>query len=96
MSQHGWHFCVYILEASIPFCHDTIFNNYVILPVNELSPKILVCTCVCFFQHPKTLSLESLAVIIAQLLSLSIGIAYDDIDKCQCSGAVCIMNPEAM
>ncbi|XP_070263494.1 disintegrin and metalloproteinase domain-containing protein 2 [Myotis yumanensis] len=46
--------------------------------------------------HPKTLSLESLAVIIAQLLSLSMGIAYDDIDKCQCSGAVCIMNPEAI
>ncbi|CAK6442657.1 unnamed protein product, partial [Pipistrellus nathusii] len=46
--------------------------------------------------HPKALSLESLAVIIAQLLSLSMGIAYDDIDKCQCSGVVCIMNPEAI
>lgn len=49
-----------------------------------------------FFQHPRTISLESLAVIIAQLLSLSMGIAYDDINKCQCPGAVCIMNPEAV
>ncbi|XP_038308622.1 disintegrin and metalloproteinase domain-containing protein 2 isoform X27 [Canis lupus familiaris] len=46
--------------------------------------------------HPRTISLESLAVILAQLLSLSMGIAYDDINKCQCSGAVCIMNPEAI
>ncbi|XP_031999426.1 disintegrin and metalloproteinase domain-containing protein 2 isoform X1 [Hylobates moloch] len=46
--------------------------------------------------HPRTISLESLAVILAQLLSLSMGITYDDINKCQCSGAVCIMNPEAI
>ncbi|XP_004441239.1 PREDICTED: disintegrin and metalloproteinase domain-containing protein 2 [Ceratotherium simum simum] len=46
--------------------------------------------------HPRTISLESLAVIIAQLLSISMGIDYDDINKCQCSGAVCIMNPEAI
>ncbi|XP_004682529.1 PREDICTED: disintegrin and metalloproteinase domain-containing protein 2 [Condylura cristata] len=46
--------------------------------------------------HPKTISLESLAVILAQLLSLSMGIAYDDINNCQCSGSVCIMNPEAI
>ncbi|XP_047575734.1 disintegrin and metalloproteinase domain-containing protein 2 isoform X3 [Lutra lutra] len=46
--------------------------------------------------HPRTISLESLAVVIAQLLSLSMGIAYDDISKCQCSGTVCIMNPEAI
>nr|XP_054972475.1 disintegrin and metalloproteinase domain-containing protein 2 isoform X3 [Pan paniscus] len=47
-------------------------------------------------EHPRTISLESLAVILAQLLSLSMGITYDDINKCQCSGAVCIMNPEAI
>ncbi|KAG8512510.1 Disintegrin and metalloproteinase domain-containing protein 2 [Galemys pyrenaicus] len=47
-------------------------------------------------EHPRTISLESLAVILAQLLSLSMGIAYDDINKCHCSGAVCIMNPEAI
>ncbi|PNI67733.1 ADAM2 isoform 3 [Pan troglodytes] len=46
--------------------------------------------------HPRIISLESLAVILAQLLSLSMGITYDDINKCQCSGAVCIMNPEAI
>uniref|UniRef100_A0A8I3X5V4 Disintegrin and metalloproteinase domain-containing protein 2 n=1 Tax=Callithrix jacchus TaxID=9483 RepID=A0A8I3X5V4_CALJA len=46
--------------------------------------------------HPRTISLESLAVILAQLLSLSMGITYDDIHKCQCSGGVCIMNPEAI
>lgn len=83
------------LEASILFCHVTIFDNYIILPVNKLSPKMWICTYI-FFQHPRTISLESLAVIIAQLLSLSMGIAYDDVNKCQCPGAVCIMNPEAM
>uniref|UniRef100_A0A2K5K5U5 Disintegrin and metalloproteinase domain-containing protein 2 n=1 Tax=Colobus angolensis palliatus TaxID=336983 RepID=A0A2K5K5U5_COLAP len=47
-------------------------------------------------EHPRTISLESLAVILAQLLSLSMEITYDDINQCQCSGAVCIMNPEAI
>uniref|UniRef100_A0A8C9C734 Disintegrin and metalloproteinase domain-containing protein 2 n=1 Tax=Phocoena sinus TaxID=42100 RepID=A0A8C9C734_PHOSS len=47
-------------------------------------------------EHPRTISLESLAVIIAQLLSLSMGITYDDINKCHCPGAVCVMNPEAI
>ncbi|XP_075413333.1 disintegrin and metalloproteinase domain-containing protein 2-like [Tenrec ecaudatus] len=46
--------------------------------------------------HPKTISLESLAVIMVQLLSLSMGISYDDKSKCQCPGAVCIMSPEAI
>ncbi|XP_026978690.1 disintegrin and metalloproteinase domain-containing protein 2 [Sagmatias obliquidens] len=46
--------------------------------------------------HPRTISLESLAVIMAQLLSLSMGITYDDINKCHCPGAVCVMNPEAI
>ncbi|XP_010956331.1 disintegrin and metalloproteinase domain-containing protein 2 [Camelus dromedarius] len=46
--------------------------------------------------HPRTISLESLAIIIAQLLSFSMGIAYDDINKCHCPGAVCVMNPEAV
>ncbi|XP_007450224.1 PREDICTED: disintegrin and metalloproteinase domain-containing protein 2-like isoform X3 [Lipotes vexillifer] len=46
--------------------------------------------------HPRTISLESLAVIIAQLLSLSMGITYDDINKCHCPGAVCVMNPQAI
>lgn len=46
--------------------------------------------------YPGSLNLESLAVIMAQLLSVGMGIAYDDINKCQCSGAICIMNPEAI
>ncbi|XP_037668702.1 disintegrin and metalloproteinase domain-containing protein 2 [Choloepus didactylus] len=46
--------------------------------------------------HPRTMSLESLAVILAQLLSLSMGITYDDLNKCHCSGTVCLMNPEAI
>ncbi|XP_004382195.1 disintegrin and metalloproteinase domain-containing protein 2 [Trichechus manatus latirostris] len=46
--------------------------------------------------HPKTISLESLAVIIVQLLSMNMGIPYDDSQKCQCAGAVCIMTPEAI
>uniref|UniRef100_A0A4W2HFT1 Disintegrin and metalloproteinase domain-containing protein 2 n=1 Tax=Bos indicus x Bos taurus TaxID=30522 RepID=A0A4W2HFT1_BOBOX len=46
--------------------------------------------------HSSTISLESLAVIIAQLLSLSMGIPYDDINKCHCPGDVCIMNPAAV
>uniref|UniRef100_A0A4W2DWS0 Disintegrin and metalloproteinase domain-containing protein 2 n=1 Tax=Bos indicus x Bos taurus TaxID=30522 RepID=A0A4W2DWS0_BOBOX len=47
-------------------------------------------------EHSSTISLESLAVIIAQLLSLSMGIPYDDINKCHCPGDVCIMNPAAV
>ncbi|XP_075853405.1 disintegrin and metalloproteinase domain-containing protein 2 isoform X3 [Microcebus murinus] len=46
--------------------------------------------------HPRAISMESLAVILAQLLSLSMGITYDDTNKCQCSGTICIMNPEAI
>ncbi|XP_038603264.1 disintegrin and metalloproteinase domain-containing protein 18-like, partial [Tachyglossus aculeatus] len=46
--------------------------------------------------YPKMISLETFSVIIAQLLGLNLGISYDDIKKCHCSGAVCIMNPEAV
>ncbi|XP_060990894.1 disintegrin and metalloproteinase domain-containing protein 2 [Dama dama] len=46
--------------------------------------------------HPSTINLESLAIILAQLLSLSMGIPYDDINKCHCPGEVCIMNPAAI
>uniref|UniRef100_A0A8D2AK33 Disintegrin and metalloproteinase domain-containing protein 2 n=1 Tax=Sciurus vulgaris TaxID=55149 RepID=A0A8D2AK33_SCIVU len=47
-------------------------------------------------EHPRTIGLESLAIILAQLLSLNMGIAYDDVDKCHCPGTICIMNPEAI
>ncbi|XP_074081202.1 disintegrin and metalloproteinase domain-containing protein 2-like isoform X2 [Macrotis lagotis] len=43
-----------------------------------------------------TLSLETFSVLIAQLLGHSMGMAYDDVEKCDCSRSVCIMNPEAM
>ncbi|XP_006860051.1 PREDICTED: disintegrin and metalloproteinase domain-containing protein 2-like [Chrysochloris asiatica] len=43
-----------------------------------------------------SITLEAFAVIITQLLSLSMGISFDDINKCQCSGSACIMSPEAV
>uniref|UniRef100_A0A6I8P5E3 Uncharacterized protein n=1 Tax=Ornithorhynchus anatinus TaxID=9258 RepID=A0A6I8P5E3_ORNAN len=46
--------------------------------------------------YPKMISLETFSVIIAQLLGLNLGISYDDIKKCHCSGAICIMNPDAV
>ncbi|XP_004579340.2 disintegrin and metalloproteinase domain-containing protein 2 isoform X2 [Ochotona princeps] len=46
--------------------------------------------------HPRTISLESLAIILVQLLSLSMGISYDDVNKCKCPGSICVMNPEAI
>ncbi|XP_028921949.1 disintegrin and metalloproteinase domain-containing protein 2 isoform X4 [Ornithorhynchus anatinus] len=45
---------------------------------------------------PKEISLEAFSVVIAQLLGLSMGITYDDVSKCHCSSAVCVMNPEAV
>ncbi|XP_075413335.1 disintegrin and metalloproteinase domain-containing protein 18-like [Tenrec ecaudatus] len=42
------------------------------------------------------ISLEGFSVIIAQLLGLNIGLTYDDINKCFCPGATCIMNREAL
>nr|XP_020835351.1 disintegrin and metalloproteinase domain-containing protein 2 isoform X2 [Phascolarctos cinereus] len=46
--------------------------------------------------YPRTLSLESFSVIIAQLLGHSMGLTYDDVESCHCSRGVCIMNPEAV
>ncbi|XP_048657424.1 disintegrin and metalloproteinase domain-containing protein 2 [Marmota marmota marmota] len=46
--------------------------------------------------HPKAVGLESLAIILAQLVSLNMGISYDDVKKCHCPGTICIMNPEAI
>ncbi|EHB14252.1 Disintegrin and metalloproteinase domain-containing protein 2 [Heterocephalus glaber] len=46
--------------------------------------------------HPKSMNLDSFAVILVQLLSLSMGITYDDVNRCHCPGAVCVMNPEAI
>ncbi|KAM5264105.1 disintegrin and metalloproteinase domain-containing protein 2-like [Ctenodactylus gundi] len=46
--------------------------------------------------HPRTISLESLATVLAQLLSLSMGIGYDDVSRCHCPGPVCVMSPQAI
>nr|XP_044606766.1 disintegrin and metalloproteinase domain-containing protein 32-like isoform X4 [Equus asinus] len=46
--------------------------------------------------YPKEISLEAFSVIFTQMLGISLGISYDDPKKCQCSGPVCIMNPEAI
>ncbi|KAM9194451.1 disintegrin and metalloproteinase domain-containing protein 18 [Dugong dugon] len=45
--------------------------------------------------YPDAISLEGFSVIIAQLLGLNIGLTYDDIDKCSCPRATCIMNRQA-
>ncbi|XP_036314504.1 disintegrin and metalloproteinase domain-containing protein 5-like [Pipistrellus kuhlii] len=41
-------------------------------------------------------SLESYAVSIVQLLSLHMGLSFDNTDTCYCSGDVCTMSSEAM
>ncbi|KAF4026212.1 hypothetical protein G4228_018355, partial [Cervus hanglu yarkandensis] len=46
--------------------------------------------------YPGIITLEGFSVIIAQLLGLKIGLAYDDIQECSCPTAKCIMNHEAI
>ncbi|XP_057552949.1 disintegrin and metalloproteinase domain-containing protein 18-like [Hippopotamus amphibius kiboko] len=46
--------------------------------------------------YPGAITLEGFSVIIAQLLGLKIGLTYDDIHKCSCPRAPCIMNHEAV
>ncbi|XP_073074922.1 disintegrin and metalloproteinase domain-containing protein 18 isoform X2 [Manis javanica] len=46
--------------------------------------------------YPDAITLEGFSVIIAQLLGLKIGLTYDDINKCFCPRATCIMNHEAL
>ncbi|KAM8786845.1 disintegrin and metalloproteinase domain-containing protein 32 [Rhynchonycteris naso] len=46
--------------------------------------------------YPQGITLEAFSVIVTQMLGFSLGISYDDPKKCQCSGAICIMNPKAM
>ncbi|XP_006900364.1 PREDICTED: disintegrin and metalloproteinase domain-containing protein 18-like [Elephantulus edwardii] len=45
--------------------------------------------------YPDSISLEGFAVIITQLLGLNLGLTYDDMKKCVCPRATCIMNHEA-
>ncbi|XP_006164800.1 disintegrin and metalloproteinase domain-containing protein 18 isoform X2 [Tupaia chinensis] len=46
--------------------------------------------------YSDSMSLEAFSVIIAQLLGLNIGLTYDDISKCSCPRATCIMTHEAV
>uniref|UniRef100_A0A8C2LXV8 Disintegrin and metalloproteinase domain-containing protein 2 n=1 Tax=Cricetulus griseus TaxID=10029 RepID=A0A8C2LXV8_CRIGR len=46
--------------------------------------------------QPKAVTLESLAIVLVQLLSLSMGIAYDNVSECHCGVSICVMNPEAI
>ncbi|XP_053516054.1 disintegrin and metalloproteinase domain-containing protein 32 [Artibeus jamaicensis] len=46
--------------------------------------------------YSEEITLEAFSVIVTQMLGLSLGISYDNPKKCSCSGAICIMNPEAM
>uniref|UniRef100_A0A8C8VLB2 Uncharacterized protein n=1 Tax=Pelusios castaneus TaxID=367368 RepID=A0A8C8VLB2_9SAUR len=46
--------------------------------------------------YQRTITLETFSVIIAQMLGLSLGMAYDDSRDCQCSGSTCIMHAKAV
>ncbi|XP_045142798.1 A disintegrin and metallopeptidase domain 3 [Echinops telfairi] len=46
--------------------------------------------------YPKMTTLEEFSVVMTQLLAVNLGLTYDDIYKCYCSGNTCIMNPEAI
>nr|XP_025035601.1 disintegrin and metalloproteinase domain-containing protein 2-like [Pelodiscus sinensis] len=46
--------------------------------------------------YQRAVTLETFSVIIAQLLGLSLGIAYDDSRDCQCPGVTCIMHTAAV
>ncbi|NXP14574.1 ADA32 protein, partial [Thinocorus orbignyianus] len=46
--------------------------------------------------YQRSVTLESFSVLLAQLLARSLGISYDDPQKCHCPRSVCIMSPEAL
>uniref|UniRef100_A0A286ZN86 ADAM metallopeptidase domain 18 n=2 Tax=Sus scrofa TaxID=9823 RepID=A0A286ZN86_PIG len=46
--------------------------------------------------YSEAITLEGFSVLMAQLLGLKIGLTYDDVNKCSCARATCIMNREAM
>ncbi|XP_034503447.1 disintegrin and metalloproteinase domain-containing protein 32 isoform X7 [Ailuropoda melanoleuca] len=46
--------------------------------------------------YPREITLEAFSIIVTQMIGLSLGISYDDTKNCHCSGAICVMNPEAV
>ncbi|KAM5264352.1 disintegrin and metalloproteinase domain-containing protein 18 [Ctenodactylus gundi] len=46
--------------------------------------------------YPDGVSLEGFSVIVTQLLGLSVGLRYDDINNCSCPRLNCIMNLESV
>nr|XP_047903268.1 disintegrin and metalloproteinase domain-containing protein 2-like [Anser cygnoides] len=46
--------------------------------------------------YRSAMTLEAFAVVVAQLLGLSLGMVYDDPGSCRCAGAACIMQPSAV
>ncbi|NXO55453.1 ADA32 protein, partial [Aramus guarauna] len=44
----------------------------------------------------RAVTLEAFAVVVAQLLGLSLGMAYEDPRSCHCAGAACIMQPSSV
>nr|XP_045374964.1 A disintegrin and metallopeptidase domain 3-like [Camelus bactrianus] len=47
--------------------------------------------------YPKMITLEAFSVVMAQLLGINLGLAYNnDIYTCYCPASTCIMNPEAI
>ncbi|XP_075580290.1 disintegrin and metalloproteinase domain-containing protein 32-like [Pelecanus crispus] len=46
--------------------------------------------------YRRAMTLEAFAVVVAQLLGLSLGMAYDDPGSCHCAGAACIMQASSV
>uniref|UniRef100_A0A8C6QSK3 A disintegrin and metallopeptidase domain 18 n=1 Tax=Nannospalax galili TaxID=1026970 RepID=A0A8C6QSK3_NANGA len=46
--------------------------------------------------YPEDIGLEGFSVIITQLISVNMGLTYDDVRRCSCSRATCVMQLEAL
>ncbi|NXT32262.1 ADA32 protein, partial [Pelecanoides urinatrix] len=46
--------------------------------------------------YRRAMTLEAFAVVVAQLLGLSLGMAYDDPRSCRCTGAACVMQASSV
>ncbi|XP_010561270.1 PREDICTED: disintegrin and metalloproteinase domain-containing protein 2-like [Haliaeetus leucocephalus] len=46
--------------------------------------------------YQRAMTLEAFAVVMARLLGLSLGMAYDDPGSCHCAGATCIMQASSV